>query len=246
MDRISVILLAGSGLLSLAALATGIGVTPKAVKKKEKAESEKGEPLTKAEIVKLLWKDYIPSAAFEVASLVCLGFAGERYADDICALADQLELKEGTLADLTKAVHENADEETQAKIETAQEENRVKREQEQEEKKTSEAVPDINGPTLFREPWSGRYFWSTKTKIRDGIRGITELVDGNGSADLNDFFVFVDVEESQSGSEIGWSDEDLYGIKGGVGVSFEPIDTLFGVPGYCIIFHVKPHRNFAA
>lgn len=107
------------------ATVSAVKATPKAIEKIEEAEEEKGEPLTKKEVVKVAWKCYIPTAVSVVASTGCIIGANSIHHKRNAALAAAYSLSESTLKTYKEKVKDIVSEKDLEKIETAVAEEKV-------------------------------------------------------------------------------------------------------------------------
>lgn len=73
LNRTAVLGFIGVAVGLVCSIYTAIKATPKAEQLKKEAEENKGEPLTKKEVLKVVGKEYIPTA---VAALGCVASAG--------------------------------------------------------------------------------------------------------------------------------------------------------------------------
>lgn len=135
--------------------------TTKAMQIAEEVREEKGEELTKAELVKTVAPAYIPAAAACVATIGCIFGANVLDKKQLAALASAGALVDKAYKDYRKKVKEKVGEETEAQIE----EEMAKEEYDENYEPSS---PDVQ---LFYDMYRNVYFESAiePTRLDDGL-----------------------------------------------------------------------------
>jgi len=79
------------------------------------------------------------------------------------------------------------------------------------------------GTDLFKEPFSGRYFYSSRPAVENGIASFNREITGDMSASVNDLLAYWDLDPCELGTYVGWNVDDIYNDGGrcGLDVSFE-------------------------
>ena len=95
--------------IGIAGMATtvvlAVKATPKALKQIEEAENEKGEKLTKTEVVKTTWKTYVPTAISGAASVACVIGANSVHTRRQAALYSAYKLSETAYTEYLSLIH---------------------------------------------------------------------------------------------------------------------------------------------
>lgn len=205
-------------LLGSALVATVSGVVLAAVggyksgKEVAQAEMQKDEPLTKAEIVELTWKNYLPAALAvtgAVASTTGLHLVHE--ADKKALIASGLAAVEQVKAetrqyvdDLKKSVEENTTDKAQKKINEAVMEKQAARDPE-----GVVEVQDDNGFVdqvyLVRDARTNQEIWSNKRQIDEAMLAVYNDMTKDGEASLSKFYEEAGFENTPDAHTVGWN-----------------------------------------
>lgn len=198
------ILLGGAMVSGVAATVAAVHGTAKAVRKLEEAGLDKHSP--KKEVVKCVWKEYIPTAVFTVSMIAC-GIAALRTSGAHMALATSM----------AQAATLSADEyrrRLQDRINNPEEFEKVDKEVKEAvrdsvpEKKKDIIMNNIGGKDLIFDRVTGQLFRSTKTDVANAVGIInSDLAGGFAEASLNDFLSLIGACECEAGYHIGWNSE---------------------------------------
>lgn len=230
-------ILAGIGLAcGLGATATAIRGTINAVDIVKKKEEEKGEKLTKKEIVKSVWMEYIPTVALSGASVACV------------VGSVNISVRRLATMGMAYAMSEKSLEEYKAKAKD------ILGEKKEEELRGSIAQDFIDanppedrlirrtrgGTTLCLDRLSGQYFYSDADTIKRAINELNRLMLNDYFVSLNDLYNELEIGESKFGDNFGWNAHD--------GDLIEPAFTSElaedGTPVLVMDFIVNPRPNF--
>ncbi len=221
----SEIMLVCAGAASIAAVATAINATPKAVilieRRKDELEVDK---LTAVEIVKTVWTCYIPTA---VSETFCLAFL-------ICSATSNN--KHNAALSTAYALSETAFKEYREKvIETIGEKKEKSIRDEIAKDKVRANPPDISdkpkavGDQYCYDPVSDRYFWSTVQKIKSAQNDLNDQMIRTGVGGfvyLNDFYDLIGLRGTVFGSDAGWD----YYKNGLIDIDFNVVLTDDDIP----------------
>lgn len=190
-------------------------------------------PLTKTEVVKLVWPLYVPPALAVVGTVGCIVTANSLSAKRIAAMAALYKLSEDHLEEYRDKVKEKLG---------------LKEEQELREEIHHEKVRDsfdalravqLEEPgmnVMFMEAWTGRYFYSTMGKVERAMNDINRDIVQENYATLSDFYDRIDVEPTQESNEIGWS------IENPIDLHFTVSTTKDGaIPVHVMEYSNRPH-----
>lgn len=185
----------------LTAIGLAVTATPKANKAIDKAEQEKGEPLTKTETVKAAWKYYIPTAAAAACSTACV--IGSTVVDSkrVAALAALYQLTEDNLKDLREHATEMFGKQKENALVT-----------ETATKKVADTVladqvlaTTKYGDVIFYDPWSGRFFGCNQDRVEKAKNAVNLRLTGVDFVSLNEFYDELDLPNTQLGNYMGFT-----------------------------------------
>lgn len=156
---------------------------------------DESETHSKKEIVKTVWKEYIPAAGIGIATIACIFGANTLNKRQQAALMSAYALLDQTYKEYKSKVKDVLGEEAEQKVEDAIAE---------------EKVPDIcpsDGKLLFYEPNYGQGFERTMLEVQDAEYRLNQKFAVEGEASLNDFFELLGLNKTDTGDMIGWSQE---------------------------------------
>lgn len=170
------------------------------------AESEKTEPLTKTEVVKLCWKHYIPAAGVGVVTIACIIGAQSVNTRRHAALISAYTLSEKSFTELQDKV-----EETFGKNKADKVRDDIAQDNVNANPPKAEQVVVVSSVTdhMFRDKLSGQYFRSTVDKVEKAINKINFDLNNNAYASLNDLYSYLGVEGTDMGEDLGWKSDVL-------------------------------------
>jgi hypothetical protein len=182
-----------------------VKATPKAIllmeEKKKELEVEKLPPV---EVVKTTWKCYVPAAVTGVVSVACLISSNSVNSKRNAALATAYKLSETAFTEYRDSVIETFGEKKEKTVRDKVSEKQI---QEHPVNKTDIIVTG-KGQTLFFDPLSHRYFYSTiesikrvENKLNKDI--ITDPFDSGVT--VNDFYTEIGIPTTATGDALGWN-----------------------------------------
>lgn len=197
-------ILAAVGISSfVTSIVLAVKVTPTVQKDICDAEEEKGESLTKTEIVKIAGKHYIPAAVATVSGAACVIGATVMENKKVAAVATLCQLTEDNLRDLKAHVAETIGE---RKAQTVIEETAAN-------KVANKEITEDNfvhtryGESIFYDPWSARFFSSTKDRVERAVNAINLRLTGCDFVSLNEFYDELDIPNTNFGNYCGWTSQ---------------------------------------
>lgn len=228
-----------AGMITTTVLA--VKATPKALEliedEREKRYSEDDDtPITKADVVKVAWKPYIPAVVTGVMSTACLIGASSVNAKRNAALAAACNLSATALAEYKEKVVETIGERREQTVRDKVAEERVKKHPVNDE----EVYDTRKGNTLCFDPLSARYFRCDIDEVKRAELAIKErlLHDICGSASVNEFYDELGLPHTLVGDNIGWNTDELIKIR----ISSHITDK--GQPSAVIDYEVEPKYGF--
>lgn len=174
---------------------TAVKATPKAMKLIEKAKEDKGEDLTKLEIVKVAGPAYIPSIVSGAATLACIFGANALNRRQQAALMSAYALLDNSYKEYKKKVGELYGEEA---------DSRVRKEIAKDKYVENGIELEHDDTRLFYDALSERYFESTMGKVIAAQYEVNRRISLFGWTRLNDFYKALDIPQVDYGAHIGW------------------------------------------
>ena len=183
----------GAGVVATSIMA--VKATPKALKSIEIAEEEKGEELTKMEVVRVAGPAYIPSVITGAATIACIFGANILNKRQQAAIMSAYALLDSSYKDYKQKVEELYGEDA---------DERVQEEIAKDKYDESEFEHD-DDKWLFYDAFSGRYFEATPETVMQAEYRINRHLVMRDYAYLNEFYELVGLEPIESGWKYGWS-----------------------------------------
>lgn len=192
------ILTAGSIACSIGAIGTAIKETPEAARKLKEAESAKGEKLTNLEVVKTVYRNYIPTATLEAMSIACSIGSGKMYRDRNASLLAAYMAVDGAFKDYRKAAEEKLSVKDEADIRKSFAEKQV-------DSETRKLVEDCrNGNQKFRDMF-GREFITDINKVKNAINQVNARMQREDYVRLNELYFEIGLSSTEFGDTVGWN-----------------------------------------
>ena len=184
-----------AGVIGTSVLA--VKATPKAMTLLKEAKEEKGEDLTKLEVVKTAGPAYIPAIVMGASTIACIFGANILNKRHQAALTSAYALLDNSYKDYKKKVAELYGEEAEEHIRAEIAKDNY------DEKDVIEEETD--GNQLFYDAFSERYFQSTMEKVLDAEYELNREVTVGGAAYLNEFYGLLGIPRVDYGDYLGWS-----------------------------------------
>ena len=188
----------GPGVVATSVMA--VKATPKALMKIEEAKVEKGEDLSKWEIVKVAGPSYIPAIVIGVSSIACIFGANALNKRQQASLMSAYALLDNSYKEyrgkLIELYGEDAD--TRIRTEIAK------------DKYTGDEVNEDNDKVLFYDEFSGRYFNATMIDVLTAEYEFNKRMSDRGGAYLNELYELLDIPGIDGGDELGWNAYALF------------------------------------
>ena len=209
--------LGGAGVVTTSIMA--VKATPKAVLLLEKAEEEKGEELTTLEVVKAAGPVYIPTIISGVSTIACIFGANILNKRTQASLASAYALLDNSYKEYKTKLKDLYGEEAHNNVVNAivaekAEDMSIWTENMCMQCDLSLEDESDSEPRLFYDLHSGRYFESTIEQVMAAEYHLNRNYILRGYAYLNEFYVFLGIEETDYGSVLGWApnDDGMYWI----------------------------------
>lgn len=191
-----------TGMITTTVLA--VKATPKALHLIEEKKNElEVDALAPIEVVKTTWKCYIPAVTSGAVSIACLIGSNSVNAKRHAALATAYKLSETAFAEYRDKVVETFGEKKEKVVRDKVSEKQVT---ENPVNKTEVFVTG-KGKTLFFDPLSHRYFYSTIDNIRRAENKLNKdmICDPfDAGVTVNDFYTEIGLPTTATGDALGW------------------------------------------
>ena len=191
----STILTIAGGVGTVATAVMAVKETPKAIILLKHAKEEKGEELTKIEVVKTAGLVYIPAILTGAATLACIFGANVLNRHQQAALMSAYALLDNSYKEYKKKADELFGEESGARI----------REEIAKDKYEETDISVNEDKELFYDYFSGRYFESTRYAVMHAEYELNRTLMMRDYVYLNEFYEHLGIEPIESGFELGWS-----------------------------------------
>lgn len=192
--------------------------------------------LKKKEIVKLVWKEYVPSAVIGGLSIACILSANSINSKRKATLATMCSLSESAFRDYKNEVINVLGEEKEKEVREKIAEKHVK---EHPLKKSSNVMVMGADNVLCFESTSGRYFNSNKNEIEKAVNYINRTIINENYASLNDFFDVIGLDYLPLGEELGWNLDDEM-----IEIEYDAV-LVDGKPCLHVGYNKRPHTNYS-
>lgn len=220
------------GVVATAVLA--VKATPKALERIEEAKDEKGDDLTKLEVVQVAAPVYIPSVLVGVSTVACIFGANVLDKRQQAALVSAYALLDNTYKEHKKKVEELYGEDAN---------DRVREEIAKDKYEESNVVPN-KGKELFYDEFSGRYFESTIENVLAAEYELNRLIARDCCVFLNEFYELLGIETTDYGDYLGWSSFEIVETQWYCWVEFEHTKTVIDDDLECTIISMYMEPTF--
>lgn len=230
-------ILTGFGVAGMfTAIGFAIKDTPKAVKLIEEKKKETGvDKLKNIDVVKTVWKCYIPTFSIALCSAGCLigssTISGRRNA----VLATAYEIAKTTHREYRQKVIETIGE----KKEELVRDKVAKEKLEQNPVKNCEVIVTDMGDTLCYDTLSGRYFKTDIHRIKQLENKLNLRLRNENYVSLNEFYDGVGLERINLGDDLGWNIDDGY-----LELKFSSQLDTYDRPCLVIMYSIAPKHDY--
>ena len=180
----------------VATTVTAVKATPKALKLIEHAKEEKGEELTKLEVVKVAGPVYIPSAVIGVSTLACIFGANVMNTKGQASLMSAYALVDSSYKDFKKKVDEVFGEEAGAQV-------RAEIAKDKYEDEPPRVLED--GKRLYYDYYSEQYFEARPFDVQKAEYEVNRTLMMDDGVCLNDWYHQLGLEPLDHGDDFGWT-----------------------------------------
>lgn len=224
----------GAGVIATSVMA--VKATPKALMMVADAEEEKGESLSKWEVVKAAGPAYIPAIVVGASTIACIFGANALNQRQQASLMSAYALLDNSYKEYKNKLIELYGEEADTRI----------REGIAKDKYTGDEAPTDNDKVLFYDEFSGRYFHSTVADILRVELEVNKTLSDWGGLYLNDVYDLLDIPRTNYGDHLGWSAAGMYEMYWSQWLDFDTKKFTLddGLECYILTFGVEPIPGF--
>ena len=194
---------------SLSSMVMAVKATPKALRKLDAAYrlknnniDEEETPLTRVEVIKTVWLDYLPAVGLQVVTIGCVVGAQSINMRRQAAMISAFSISEAAL----REYQERMAVEAPAKDRKIRDE--MARDKIEKNPVSSREVLLIGeGDQLFYESHTDRYFMSTMQKVQKAVNDLNFRILNQDYASLNEFYNAIGLKTVEIGDTTGWTPE---------------------------------------
>lgn len=213
---------------------TAVKATPKVLRLIEEAEKEKNDKLTKKEIVKVTYKQYIPAIVQFLVSSSLIIYANTVKNKRTAAVATAYKLAEGAYNEYKDKVIETFGEEKHKEIKEKLAKDKA------EKTGTNSVIVIGDSETLCYDPVTGKEFVSDIETIKKACNEISYKMLSEDYASLNDFYDELGLDNIALGDDLGWN----IGRDGLLDISFSSQLNSRGKPVLVLDYLIQPRYEY--
>lgn len=191
--------------------------------------------LTKAEVVKAVWKYYIPTVALAGSSIGCIIGSTRINSKRTAAVVTAYKLSEAALAEYQEKLVEVVGEKKAAAIKEKVDLEKLKK----HPLSQSQVIFTGKGETLCFDPVSGRYFKSDIEKIRATVNYLNKNLMNEMYISANEFWEAIGLEPTDIGDDLGWNIDD-----GLIDITFTYGPAENDEPCLILGYHITPRWDY--
>lgn len=184
-----------------------VKATPKAMMLLEHATDEKGEELTKLEVVRVAGPVYIPALAIGVSTISCIFGANVLNKRNQASLVSAYVMLSESYQQYRRAANTVYGEDADSKI--IAEVVKKKYISADEYSVYSADMDSESERILCYDLFSQRYFTSTMAAVLNAQYHINRNLSLHGYASINEFYEFLGIDKIDHGDDIGWDYDSL-------------------------------------
>lgn len=189
--------------------------------------------LTKVELIRVAWKQYIPAAFMGAATIACVISANSLNTKRNAALLGAYSLTENAFREYRNKVTETLGAGKDEKIRTAVNQDKIDASYD-----SKELVVVGTGDSVCYDSLTGRYFESSVEKINRAVNEINKQLIYEGYASQNEFYSKLNLPPTTQGEDMGWRVDDMLEIK--FTAHLTPNDKAV----LAIEYYTQPIRNY--
>ena len=184
--------------------------TPKAMKLIQEREEEKGEKLTKLEVVKVAGPTYVPSILLGVSTIACIFGANVISKKQQATLVSLYSLLDSSYKSYKDNVKETFGEDADNKIAQTIANNHYGKVIDANDNYDGN-IPseEVSGADIFMDFCTFGFFYSTMEDVKNAEKFINDILRMRGDVYLNEYKTALGLESTKIDYEMGWSTQLL-------------------------------------
>ena len=183
---------------------TAVRATPKAVKLLKEAELEKGENLTKVEIIRVAGPSYIPSALLGISTIVCIFGANALNQKKQASLMSAYVMLNESYKQYRKSAKIVYGEDAEEKIHVEMAKDAMVATYDWGYQVYNMDMDSESERLLFYDLSSKKYFRTTMAAVLNAQYHVNRNLAIRGDCSLNEYLSFLGVEGIDGGDDLGW------------------------------------------
>lgn len=183
---------------------TAVRATPKAVKLLKEAELEKGENLTKVEIIRVAGPSYIPSALLGISTIVCIFGANTLNQKKQASLMSAYAMLNESYKQYRKSAKIVYGEDADDKIHAEMAKDAMVSTYDWGYQVYNMDMDSESERLLFYDLASKKYFRTTMAAVLNAQYHVNRNLAIKGDCSLNEYLSFLGVEGIDGGDDLGW------------------------------------------
>lgn len=219
---------------------SAVKATPKAItilQEQEEIKMERdNQSLTTFEKALVLAPVYFPTILFGTATITCIFGANALNKKKQAALTS-------AYAYLNSSFNEYKD-----KVKAIYGEDGEKRVREEiaKDKYIQQSMPESNEDMLFFDEYSGRYFELTLFDLQNAVYRLNRTFALEGYTNLNEFYRYVDLPETDYGEVLGWSGLKCWETfnSAWIDIKWDDMELPDGLVAHAIRFPIPPEEGY--
>lgn len=183
---------------------TAVRATPKAIKLLKEAELEKGENLTKVEIIRVAGPSYIPSALLGISTIVCIFGANALNQKKQASLMSAYAMLNESYKQYRKSAKIVYGEDADDKIHAETAKDAMVSTYDYGYQVYNMDMDSESERLLFYDLASKKYFRTTMAAVLNAQYHVNRNLAIRGDCSLNEYLSFLGVEGIDGGDDLGW------------------------------------------
>lgn len=183
---------------------TAVRATPKAIKLLKEAELEKGENLTKVEIIRVAGPSYIPSALLGISTIVCIFGANALNQKKQASLMSAYAMLNESYKQYRKSAKIVYGEDADDKIHAEMAKDAMVSTYDWGYQVYNMDMDSESERLLFYDLSSKKYFRTTMATVLNAQYHVNRNLSIRGNCSLNEYLSFLGVEGIDGGDDLGW------------------------------------------
>lgn len=221
---------------AVATTVMAVKATPKALSLLEQAKEEKGEDLTKLEVVKVAGPAYISTAILGVTTVACIFGANALNKKQQASIMSAYALLDASYKEYKAKVKEVYGDEADTKVKEAIAQDYYE----------GRYIQPEGDKKLFFDSFSMRYFESTIEDVQRAEYKINRDFEMKDACSVNEFYELLGLEPVENGDRYGWSTDACFEMYGNSWIDFDHHLTTLddGLECYILSMPFEPVYNF--